>query len=211
MKVCVFTNSTINSPSMYPIEETIKSYINTFGDAEFVVYLDKNPNTDKADEYKNKLEQKYKIVETKGLADGFIKAVTQNDDEYLFMLEHDWMFQNIYHNLDQILSLMKKNNIYYFGFNKNHNKLGKGIYSSYMNQIDDDIVYVECDSLSNYPHIIDRKYYLNNVIHKIKFKGGSYGVESNLTNKELVACRYGGLSYPPTLKHLNGNCSKENM
>ena len=209
MKVCIFTNSTRNAPNLYPLSETVESFKNTFGDATFIVYLDKNPCVDSYKDYKNNLKQKYVVRDTEGLADGFIKAITENDDDYLFMLEHDWSFQNINHSLDEILSLMKKNNIYYFGFNKNYNKLGKGIVSSFMKERSGTIKYVECDSLSNYPHIIDRKYYQDNIIQKIKLKGGSYGVEANLSNAELVGCRYGGLNYPPTLKHLNGKCLKE--
>lgn len=70
------------------------------------------------------------------------------------------------------------------------------------------IKYCETDNLSNNPHIIDRKYYLENILSRITILPGSRGIEENLTKKELIGCQYGPLDYPETIKHLQGRKTK---
>jgi hypothetical protein len=216
----VFTNSAANSPSLYPLLVCLKSFEDTFEYIKPIIYVNDMPKKTKYQYYLHNIRRylpECKIIETKGLADGFHKTIKERPEPYVFMLEHDWKFQNISHTLKEIIGVMKKDDLYYFGFNKNPNRLEiPKIKSTFMKEKQtNNIHYILTDSLSNYPHIIDREYYLKNLLKRIKLNSsGSQGIEERLTNKGLIGARYGPLNHPPTLIHLNGDkkiCTKENL
>ncbi len=185
----------------YKIKRTYDSFIETFGKIPLTIYCD-SPS----DEYLEWLEKTFctDVVLTKGLADGYIKSLESKED-YLFQLEHDWMFNNnINHSLKEIVGLMKDNGIYFFRFNKRQNIPQETGYQSATSfkEIKGKIPYCETDSMSNNPHIIDRKVYKGKFLPYLSRKtGGSFGIEENL-KRRFISGTYGPARYRPTIRHI---------
>jgi pyruvyltransferase len=200
-RLSLFTNC--YGTDLETIKNTHKSFVETFGDIPKTVYLDPRPREDLFDEYRKHLESEFgRVVKTESLSDGYIKSIDEATTPYLFQLEHDWKFQNITHTLDEIIDLMRKDQIYHFRFSKliNHHIRAFRKWQSYILEKGDKIKYCETDNLSNNPHIIEVKKY-RDIRWMIKKEKGSMGIEQNLTRKGLVGCQYGGLDYPPTIVH----------
>jgi hypothetical protein len=206
----IFTNCIPTSPNIEIIKETYDSFVKTFGNIQTTIYLDPHPLEANFEPYRANLEQyfKCKIIKTNSLSDGYIKSIKNSKADYLFQLEHDWSFNSdlIKHSLNEITEVMAKRDIYHFRFSKHHNTLKPELmkWQTVMNEREcDGLKYCETDNVSNNPHIIDRKKYLE-FLDRIELSTGSKGIEEKLTKKGLIGCQYGGLDYPPTIKHLQG-------
>jgi hypothetical protein len=212
IELSIFTNCTRSAPKIEIIKKTYLSFINTFGKIPFKIYLDPNPKTQAYEEYKKNLECWFgsEIITTSSLSDGYIKSIKESEADYLFQLEHDWIFKNITHSLSDILDAMSEAKIYHFRFSKHPNTITPELMkwqTIMIKKESNGIKYCETDNLSNNPHIIDRKFYLKNLLDRICLLPGSSGIEENLTKKGLIGCQYGGLDYPPTIQHLDGKRS----
>lgn len=213
IELSIFTNSIPTAPSTAILEKTFRSFVDTFGGIPAKLYLDPKPNRAAADDYIRNLRKQFGLnpIITTSLSDGYIRSIKESKADYLFQLEHDWTFQNINHSLPQILEAMAAANIYHFRFSKHPNTLTPGLMKWQTIMVEKEsagIKYCETDNLSNNPHIIDRKYYLENILSRITILPGSRGIEENLTKKELIGCQYGPLDYPETIKHLQGRKTK---
>ena len=204
----LFTNSTLSAPRTDIIERTYKSFIDTFGaDYPVTVYCDPHPNYKQGKYYIEALEKLFPVViKTDSLSDGYIKAVNNTDAEFCVMLEHDWQFNKplIKHSLEQICEIMQKNNIYHLRFNKRQN-----IKAGWDTQFTPtDVNGFKCcisNNMSNNPHIIDRKKYINEMIKYLKILPGSKGIEEELDKTEkYFSYIYGPENYPATVTHLDG-------
>ncbi|HOD62373.1 MAG TPA: hypothetical protein PKG96_09780 [Bacilli bacterium] len=206
----IFTNCTSYAPSTDIIENTYSSFVDVFGgNYETIIFIDSHPNMNVCEKYKNNIINKFpksKVVRTNSLSDGYIKAVKQSDSDYMFMLEHDWQFNKplIKHSLEEICEIMQKNNIYHLRFNKRQN-----IKAGWDTQFTPtDVNGFKCcisNNMSNNPHIIDRKKYINEMIKYLKILPGSKGIEEELNKTEkYFSYIYGPENYPATVTHLDG-------
>ena len=163
------------------IDKALLSFIDTFGSAPDVRIWKDGENT-------------------KGLADGYIKAVESCTEDYIFMLEHDWEFiRTPKHSLKEIVEMMRKEGIVHLRFNKRVNAP-----AVLDRTLEDKGWYCETPFVSNNPHIIDRKAYLTYIDNGwIQRHGGSKGVEE-VISKHINGAVYGGLGYPQVIHHLRG-------
>lgn len=204
----IFTNSTKNAPCTKCIELTYQSFVETFKQYCIpTIWLDSNPNIKKAKEYQINLEKLFtssSIVNTSSLSDGYINAVKNSNAEFLIMLEHDWKFlPNITHSIEDICEAMKAKDLVHFRFNKRQNKIK--MHDKYLKERQfKDLKYCITPSLSNNPHIIQRKMYIEKVMKFLKKSNGSSGIEENISNIGLSGAIYGPIDYPKTVIHLNG-------
>lgn len=209
IELSLFTNCTRTAPSLAIIQKTFNSFLATFGEIPAKIYLDPGPNNPAFERYRENIIKQFGIepILTSSLSDGYIKSIRGSEADYLFQLEHDWIFQNIKNTIPEILAAMVAAGIYHFRFSKNPNTITEQLMKWQTVMVEKEaagIKYCETDNLSNNPHIIDRKYYLKNLIDKISILPGSRGIEGNLTKKGLIGCQYGGLDYPRTIIHLQG-------
>jgi hypothetical protein len=201
----IFTNSTKSAPSTRLIEKTYASFCDTFTVLESTVWCDINPNTAKFNLYFNKLGRLFKtVIQTMSFSEGYIKAIKRSEADYLFMLEHDWVFTDqVCHGLAEIVEVMKNNQIYHFRFNKRANIVA--VWDKWLEEKDGGLFkYCETACLSNNPHIIDRKRYMTDLIKKLKIKQGSRGIEEYITHRGYVGAIYGPLDYEAAVVHLDG-------
>lgn len=215
MKLNIFTNCTVSAPETHIIQRTYNSFVETFGEpSSLTVYVDPNPNRRAYLPYMKNLMKLFPQAQfrtTRSLAEGYLFSLKENDDDYMFQLEHDWVFQNIEHTLDRIKQVMRQQGIYHFRFNKHTNEQTDWI-RKWQTYIDEEdffgFKYCETDNLSNNPHIVERQYYLETLAQYIHKKQGSSGIEEFLTKQGFKGHVYGGLGYPPTIVHLDGKNSK---
>ena len=202
----IFTNCHASSPDIGIVLQTYNSFINTFGPMSATIYIDPNPHNSRYVEYCNRLRTipNCTVVKTESLSDGYVKSIKNSTADYLFQLEGDWIFNdNINHSLRQIIKFMSATGCYHFRFNKRSNFVSGWdkmmCESEFMG-----IKYCVSNNISNNPHIIDRKKYLNEFIDYIKIVQGSKGIEEQLNKYELSTCIYGGHGHDATIKHLDG-------
>lgn len=206
LELHIFTNSTINAPSTFHIEETHNSFKNKFKvDLNPFIWCDINPNLEKSNDYVQNLKKIYDNVKlTNSLSDGYTQAIKNSNSKFMFMLEHDWIFtENLKHNIDIILEEMEINNIIHLRFNKFPNggyfrdKQIEEIKGKYFN-------FCKTKFISNNPHIINKTLYLNTIYSYITLQKGSYGIEQSVSYKNYFGHIYGTLNLKPTIQHLNG-------
>jgi len=213
----IFTNSTVNAPDTWHIENTYKSFKDTWKrDMPVKVWCDRNPNRDKCEEYIENLKKLFPQVDAdvNGLSHGYHRAAFESQAEYLFMVEHDWEFyaDRIMHNLDQILDGMRKDNILHLRFNRKlhgnqpdgHASLGQD-----MDWIDHEgsvFPYSTVKLVSNNPHIIHRERWIKECTPHTHYVGftSSYGLEEYLTASPIRGAIYGPRGHPPTILHTDG-------
>lgn len=212
----IFTNCTKYAPSTRVLRNTHKSFVQTFRDIPVTVWCDPMPNRSKYRSYSKNLSRNFPSVNmTAGLSDGYIRAILQSKADYLFMLEHDWIFntQKILHTLDELVEAMAYSEIYHLRFNKRKNKptqWDKELFwkQSMVTGRKKDFYFGYCITpcLSNNPHIIHRKTFVEFISRGyIIRKAGSFGVEEYLTKRpELWGAIYGDLNYPATVVHTDG-------
>ena len=202
----IFTNCT----EKYPLDNLLRTYnsfCDAFGKMEPTIWIDPNPNNLIYKTYLKDLTKHFKILHTTtSLSDGYIQAIKYYKTDYLFMLEHDWIFrkENIKHSLYKIMDAMQSNGIYHLRFNKRVNeKTGWDFKISECG--DDNFKFCKTNNVSNNPHILHRKTGLEWIKKEwIKIMPGSKGIEErHLKNSETWGAIYGGLNYPQTIQHLN--------
>lgn len=202
----LFTNCTANAPSTKLIETTYNSFCDTFNvKPNATVWIDRMPYKNVSDEYINNLKRLFpRVIETNGLADGYTRAVRESTADYLFMLEHDWVFTKaVTHSLAEIIDSMYRNKLLHYRFNKRKNNVSN--LDSYLIECQDMITYCLSPSLSNNPHIIDRNLYIEKALPHVAIKPGSKGIEECLTyNTKLMGAIYGPIFHKAAVKHLDG-------
>ena len=203
----IFTNATVNAPSTEIIEQTYKSFCEKF---QFknnpIVWYDPKPNKDSANIYLERLEKIFPTVNlTSSLSDGYKKSVLSSNAEFLFMLEHDWLFlETIKHSLEEICNQMILDNLLHLRFNKRKN-ITKGL-DTYLNEVvGKNFTYCKTPSLSNNPHIIQKDLYKKIALQYVKVSKSSMGIEHKLSPiKHLEGAIYGPMEYHATIEHLDG-------
>lgn len=206
----LFTNSTKFAPDTSHIENTYASFRKIFCQKQdisvpVVVWCDPNPNRQASSEYLKRLNEKFpKVNVTKGLADGWTTAVKTSKADWLFMLEHDWEFlPTIEFGLDEIVKEMEEQKLWFLRFNRRNNIVknwDKFLKEQKGNRFD--VCFTP--GLTNKPQIIHRETYTKKALPLIKQRSGSFGIEMELSSKGLECALYGGLNFPPTLKHTDG-------
>ncbi len=219
----VFTNSTLVIESHQTIFQTIDSFCDTFGEIPIHIWCDKNPNIMAARHYIKKLATVYgsdKITLTESLSDGYIKAINQSNSDFLFMLEHDWLFkkENIHHSLTEICEIMSLDSIHHFKFNRVTNKwcftepefspsFGEEYYD-FVKGIEahsSSVPYITVKSASNNPHIINKQLYKQDLFHLIKKENESLGIEHKLRHIDNVKFAiYGDKDTDSCIEHIDG-------
>ena len=141
-------------------------------------------------------------------------AVRGSDKEFLFMLEHDWLFnkEHIPHTLDQIVDGMRKDNILHMRFNRKVHGNHPDVHASFGHDMDwvdyegSVFPYAMVNAVSNNPHIINRQRWLAEAAkhtHYVGF-GQEYGLEEYLTGSPIRGAIYGPRGHPPTIVHTDG-------
>jgi len=206
----LFTNSSISSPSTSLIEKTYKSFLKTFKiNLETFVWVDPNPNIKEFEEYQKNLKKIFKNIQvSNSLSDGYVRGVDQSNKDFLFMLEHDWIFtENLKHSLEDILKVMYDNNLIHLRFNKRNNIVKN--WDKELLEVKTPIFdYCLTSNISNNPHIINRSIWLTEAKKYIKIQKGNTGIEQELIKANLKGAIYGGLNYPNTIQHLDGKANK---
>lgn len=202
----IFTNATISAPSTEIIESTYHSFCNCFNlNLQPTVWYDPKPNVENSDKYLLNLKKIFPTINiTTSLSDGYIQAVRNSKSDFLFMLEHDWKFlPSINHSLEEICELMAEDQLVHLRFNKRDNKPIR--LDKRLEQVNSKIQYCLTPFLSNNPHIIQRKNYLERAFSYLKKETGSKGIEQRLKRvKSLKGAIYGPLNYIQTIEHLDG-------
>jgi hypothetical protein len=213
----IFTNSTVNAPDTWHIENTYNSFKKTFPvDIPVTVWCDRNPNQEKSEEYLEALRKIFPVVnhEVGGLAHGYHMAVRGSNKEFLFMLEHDWEFytDRIPNTLEQIVDGMRKDNILHMRFNRKVGGNEPDAHASFGHDMDwvdyegSVFPYSMVNAVSNNPHIINRQRWLDEAAkhtHYVGF-GREYGLEEYLTSSPIRGAIYGPRGHPPTIFHTDG-------
>lgn len=206
----IFTNCTDNILKKRTILETYNSFKQTFGELTPTIWLDPNPNLNDFEYYYNHLKNifpKSIINVTSSLSDGYIKMIEITNSDYLFVLEHDWIFikENIKHTLDEICVNMTTHMVSHMRFNKRHNFEKDGDEWICMNPIKYSEVFSKCNGASNNPHIINVVEYKKTALKYLIRDIGSLGIEHNLRNKEDCNFMvYGNMNGLRTIYHLDG-------
>jgi hypothetical protein len=208
----IFTNCHASAPSTKIIRECRQSFIDTFGELPTTVWCDPNPGRSKLRKYRHNLEKNFKKVNiTASLSDGYIQAIQQSRTDYLFMLEGDWIFNKKYikSNLAEILLMMFTEKIYHMRFNKRENII-KSWDRQLVEKHSEIFTYCITNNLSNNPHIIERKKYLEFIRKRyIRRMPRSHGIEHELLKQpDTWGAIYGPLNYPATITHLDGKKRK---
>jgi len=224
-EVHIFTNSTPLIKTLKTIEGTFNSIYSKFPNLpKPTVWIDPNPNVDDFQEYKTFIQKTFNVQvnETKGLADGYIKAIKSSTSDFLLMMEHDWEFtDSLTHSIEEIAAQMEKDSIHHMRFNKFHNPFIPNGWEDYYRPqlIKSDIIdYYTIKSLSNNPHIINRNLYITDILPLIdnKYNNGSYGIEDYLRynpinplyneyiSLNIKGAIYGNVNLPSTVIHTDG-------
>lgn len=215
IRLNIFSNATNDAPSLDVIERTWQSFVDTFGYVPMTIYVDPHPNFAAYNAYRRALTERFgcEVVQTTGLAEGFVQSIETSTEDYLFQLEHDWVFdqEKIQHSLPQILDVMAAEDLFYMRFNRFPNTWTEreAKWQSFVDEKHSDagtgMNYCVTDNLSNNPHILNRKYYLDNFVKLIdRTLPGAGLVEEVLTRKGFTGALYGGLNYPATVIHTDG-------
>ena len=194
----MFTNCSIVAPDVATIERTYNSFCDTFGRIKPTIYLDPHPYIKQKNKYIENLKKIFDdIIIAGSLADAYMMSVENSETDYCFQLEHDWIFNdNIKHTLGQIVSVMQKDNLYHFRFNKRENVVRA--WDKWLFEKEScNLTYCLTPNLSNNPHIIDRLQYMG-IYELIENKPGSKGIEEILLKQEEL----NGAIYGPEWKYL---------
>jgi hypothetical protein len=210
MELNIFTNCSIFAPSVEILKETYISFCQTFDPEQKIpvtVYCDKNPKHFVLSAYIKNLEKLFDNIEiTNSLSEGYIKSIASGTSEYLFQIEHDWVFNNEYitHYLEEIIDFMRISKTYHFRFNKRSNKVSgwdKIMKPGKINGFN----FCQSNNLSNNPHIIDREFYQKKLFKLIKVSPGSKGIEERLNMAgKYKSILYGPEGHPATVTHIDG-------
>lgn len=206
----IFTNCTKSAPNTQTILKTYNSFCNTFGKIPTTIWCDPNPNKNEYNRYINNLKKYFPIIKKSlSLSDGYIKSILSSKSEYMFMLEHDWIFNKTYikHFLPELIKMMKENGIYHLRFNKRKNIVAG--WDRWLKEFQPNNFDMKCCKtpiMSNNPHIINRIKYLE-FLKKgyIKTFSGSKGIEEQLKKiNGINGVIYGELNHNATIYHIDG-------
>lgn len=212
IELSIFTNSTRSAPSIEIVKRTYDSFVETFGKLKTTIYMDTHPNISRAERYSDNLQKHFgNLIITNSLSQGYVSSIKNCKSDYIFQLEGDWIFNKslIKHSLVEICQVMSDQGLYHFRFNKRANinagwesniELKQMSYSIKGMCLD----YCLTSVLSNNPHIINRCYYLDHFMKRIKIMPGSKGIEAELSTGDLTGGIYGGRGYQATVHHLDG-------
>ena len=188
-------------------KKCLQSFKQIFGDNynELKIYIDPNPVREELQQHIDRLKQHTNnIYVMNGLAEGYNKSVKDSKVDYCFQLEFDWLFENIKHSMNQLINIMRKENLHNLRFNKRQNKVGG--WDTQLKEFHcNGFKYMQSNNNSNNPHIIDRKKYLKIIDDFDYSKTGSKGVEEVLNEKGYKSYIYGGFEYPRTIIHMGHN------
>jgi hypothetical protein len=191
------------------IEQTFQSFKEIFSvDIQPTIWCDPNPNIEKSQEYLTNLKKIFpKVNQTNSLSDGYTRAIKESDADFLFMLEHDWEFlSTITHSLNNIIEVMDQEKIIHLRFNKRSNVAKK--FDKELKEVKHKkLTYCFTNGVSNNPHIINRKHYLDEALQYITVREKSFGIEKELSNRGIYAAIYGPENYPATILHKDGKYS----
>lgn len=206
------TNTCLEEPTIY---DTVYSLGVALKDAYQInsvrVFVDPNPNPDKYDEYVKKLKDYgFYVVKTKSLADGWVKAMDAAEfegAEFLFMVEHDWLFDpdNINHTLADITFRMKKDDLSVMLFNKHKNDeaLNGTKWQSYFKPVPKRF-YCLTDRFSNNPHILNIQKFRDKFFNMVDWDVPGAGQIEQALQKNVEIAVYGNYGNGPAIKHLDG-------
>lgn len=208
----IFSNCTkLNSSDDTVIKSMFKSWTSIFNISAINnvnIFIDPQPNESMYGQYSRSVKEYFlkediqcTVHKTNGLADGYIKSVNICETDYIFQIEHDWIFlDTIKHTLSEILECMIMENIEHLRFNKRKN----------VNAVNERLCEVEINGIklcrttkrSNNPHVIDRGSYMNKWNDYIDLSNTpkrADGIENKLVGQ--TGFIYGGILYPQQIKH----------
>ena len=209
----LFMNFPTNRVERLPIFETVRSFsqaVDLTGFAKIRVFCHAAPlNVPFARLYsaiqKAIPGRAIELYSTRSLADGYVRSICLSRAEFLYQLEHDYLFEprNIHHTVAEICRAMFDAEVPYLRFN-----VGRNV----DNELDRITAFVMagvpcCKTVifSNRPHLINRSFALKNYVPVIDLsKGGSRGIEDQLTNRFNVGWIYGPVGHPPVIQHTDG-------
>ena len=212
----LFTNCTINSPKIFPINILFKSLLDTFNldptKIKINIFIDNNPYKKNYDNFLKNLKKYFSSMKTnavfyktKSLVDGFAKTFDICDTQFIFNLEHDWIFykRNIMHTLDEILNSIQDEEVSIVKLHSH--SIREDTYSKKLNKTYfNNIKYYQCSSTSNYCQIINRERYKKKYLKLIDLNAiKSYGIESNLQNVSDNYI-YASKNNLRAIQHING-------
>lgn len=201
----IFTNSTaFHSPSTGLIERAAQSFAITFGQIETTVWCDRHPNEQQAPEYVAALRKRFpRVVESDSLSDGYLRAVRGSESDFLFMLEHDWEFLEIPVTLEDLCVQVEESELTHLRFNKRPNRAL--FWDKWLKQEQGSrFAFCRTPCVSNNPHVIHRRRYLDTAMPYVRHLPGARGLEERLSNRSIAAAVYGPIDLAPTIRHLNG-------
>lgn len=203
----IYTNSHASAPSILLVQKTYRSFCDTFGKIKPTIYCDIHPNVKTSKKYIQNLKNQFSDVRvTSSLSDGYVQSIKDSTNDYIFQLEGDWIFHNIKHSLKEIIAIMERDNLYHFRFNKRSNHIGG--WDKVLKPREN---YVLSNNLSNNPHIINRQFYIDNLLKYIKIVPGSKGIEEELNKLNIYeSAIYGQMGDPATITHLDGRGVNKN-
>lgn len=204
----IFTNTVPNVKDL--VLNAHKSFNKTFGELPTTIWYNDAPY--RCDEYLGFLVENFSDVRlSSSLSDGYITAIEDSKADFMFMLEHDWIFHpsRITHSLQQIQDcMMSYDQIFQFRFNKRHNRPRKSDRYLHPGKSFNGIYFCVTPSQSNNPHMIHRERYLQFAMPHVRRMPGSEGIEERLMwRRDLESLLYGPMGYPPTIKHTDGRGS----
>lgn len=204
----IITNCVKSAPATAFIDATYKSFCDAFGSQPATVWCDPHPNTAVFDEYRRHLAAAgFPVVNrTMSLADSYTRIIQSARADYVFVLEHDWLFcrDGIRHSLAQITAAMKKAGLYYLRFNQTRTRV-HGWDKSLTEHRAAGVDYCLSNCWSGNPHILDRQQCLDlGIVQRIRDRG-RFTLERKLTaDSDLAGAIYGPMDYPPTIIHTDG-------
>jgi hypothetical protein len=206
----IFTNFTANKVEQLP---TLASFSCAFGFEAFSnirIFCHAAPLSIKFDAFHAALvaaipDRTIELYSTRCLADGYVSSIRTSKADILYQLEHDYLFDAtlIKHNLPDIARAMQSANVHCMRFN-----IGKNVDNDLDHLTAFDMSGIPCCKtviFSNRPHLIDRAFALANYIPRLDLtRGGSRGIEDELTQAFQEGWIYGPLGYPPVIDHIDG-------
>lgn len=207
----IFSNCTGRKDVPDMLLRTYESWVSAFGYPDSVrVYLDTHPAEETFLEVcKGISDAGFKIIVTDSLSDGYIRSIKDSEYDFVFQLEHDWLFvtDNVLHSVSEILDCMDSGDIIHLRFNKRENRVAG--WDNIINPVSiKGVPLCETDQLSNNPHFINIRLYKDNVLPVLCRKKGSSGIEEVISWKQFRGHIYGGEGYPAVIKHLDGRSKR---
>ena len=209
----IFTNFTANRVEELPIFETLRSFAVAFGLNDFPnirVFCHAAPLHVPFEALHAALlaavpGRTIELYSTRGLADGYVRSIEVSSADILFQLEHDFGFDAgaIGHRISDIARAMRGAKVPYLRFNLRPNQ------DNALDRLTPvDMAGIACCRtviFSNHPHLVDRAYAREHYVpHINRTRGGSRGIEAELTAAHHSGWIYGPLGHPPVISHIDG-------